>query len=264
MLELRKLSTQNLLWVRTTFYALGHIALFYLLWQFDLFLLFLTLCVFAFGGFAVSAYAHRTLAHKTVVWKNRFIEWILILGCVGSGIGSPLGWAAVHRMHHAYLDTDKDPHSPWRIGFWRSYFHLWDVKPEDVPTKFLTGLTRYKQLFWVHQNAIWLLIAFHTLPFVIFGIDWTLVTLAASCLGVHAMGFTNAVNHWAGEPKKIRTTPTWWLQFGENCHEFHHKYPRSYSFGTGIYDISARVLETFKFWGIVDLQENKNYTDNKE
>ena len=213
----------------------------------------ITILLFLLGGFSVSAYAHRTLSHGAVVWNSSILEWVCIYFCIGSGIGSPLGWATVHRMHHAYLDTDKDPHSPWRIGFWRSYFHLWDIKPEQVPLQFAKGLTKKKKLLWIHNHAVPLLIAFHLMPFVIFGLPGILATLAGSALGVHAMGFTNAVNHWAGEPKRIRTTKTWWLQAGENCHEYHHDNPREYSFGKGISDPSARVLELLEKVGLVKL-----------
>jgi fatty-acid desaturase len=34
-----------------------------------------------------------------------------------SGRGSPIGWVYVHRIHHAYSDSEKDPHSPKNLGF---------------------------------------------------------------------------------------------------------------------------------------------------
>lgn len=110
-----------------------------------------------------------------------------------------------------------------------------------------------KKLAWVHKNAVPLLIAFHVVPLMVFGMAGILVTLSASALGVHAMGFTNAVNHWAGEPKRIRTTNTWWMQVGENCHENHHNKPRDYSFGSGISDPSARILELMEKIGLVEI-----------
>jgi fatty-acid desaturase len=157
-------------------------------------------------------------------------------------------------MHHAYLDTDKDPHSPWSIGFWRSYFHLWSVTPQQVPNKFLRGLTRDKTLLWVHENSIVIMLVFHLVPILLFG--WIgLAWGAAMILGVHAMGFTNAVNHWAGEPKKIRSTAMWWWQWGENCHERHHDKPRDYSFGPGLLDPTARILEVLERLRLVELNK---------
>lgn len=240
----------SLLWARIIFYVLGHAALAYIVWHGMWFSLFLSVVVFLLGGFAVSSYAHRTLAHGTIEWKSSKLEWFQIFMCVASGIGSPLGWAAVHRMHHAYLDTEKDPHSPWQIGFFRSYFHLWWVDPTKVSPKFLAGLTKHKKLLWIHQNSIICLIAVHAILFGLFG----LIGLAASALGVHAMGFTNAVNHYVSEPKEIRSTPTWWMQVGENCHEHHHNSPRDYSFGDGISDPTARVLELLEKFNLVKIR----------
>ncbi len=42
----------------------------------------------------------------------RFVIWIT------TGM-RPREWVAVHRKHHAATDTDEDPHSPARVGFWR-------------------------------------------------------------------------------------------------------------------------------------------------
>lgn len=248
-----KLSTENQVWFRVGLYAYGHAALVYLLYVGNLWVIALAFAIFAIGGFAVSAYAHRGLAHGSVVFKSVFLERVMMVLTVGSAVGSPLGWAAVHRMHHAYLDTDKDPHSPWRIGFWRSYFHLWEISPTAVPFKFLSGLTKEKFLLWVHWNSFLIVIVFHLIPILLFG--WVgLAWGAAMAIGVHAMGFTNAVNHWASEPKKIRSSNLWWWQWGENCHEFHHDKPRSYSFGNGISDPTARVLELMEKLKLVEIR----------
>lgn len=68
--------------------------------------------------FATTVYLHRALAHRAltldrrVAFALRFVIWIT------TGM-RPREWVAVHRSHHANTDTDLDPHSPARIGFWR-------------------------------------------------------------------------------------------------------------------------------------------------
>ena len=64
--------------------------------------------------FFQSFYLHRYGAHKQYTmskfWERFFhvCTWI----AQGSSYLSPRAYAVLHRMHHAYSDTDKDPHSP--------------------------------------------------------------------------------------------------------------------------------------------------------
>ena len=56
------------------------------------------------------------------------------------GVRSPLTWAGVHRMHHAYSDTPKDPHSPKHIGKWRVFLSMYRIK--TIPRKFIKDLLK--------------------------------------------------------------------------------------------------------------------------
>jgi len=64
---------------------------------------------------------HRLLPplffHKTYQ-TNRF--WQFIFAVLGNSAvqRGPLWWASHHRHHHRFADTDEDPHSPSRHGFW--------------------------------------------------------------------------------------------------------------------------------------------------
>ena len=59
-------------------------------------------------------YMHRYASHeaftmgKTTERIFNVLTWIF----QGSNYLSPYGYAVMHRMHHAYADTEKDPHSP--------------------------------------------------------------------------------------------------------------------------------------------------------
>ena len=67
---------------------------------------------------ATSIYMHRGLSHSAVRYHPfaevplRAILWLT------TGM-RPRQWAAVHRRHHAQLDTTDDPHSPAILGVWR-------------------------------------------------------------------------------------------------------------------------------------------------
>lgn len=59
-------------------------------------------------------FLHRYGAHQqftmTKGWERFF--YLLTYLSQGSSFLSPRGYAILHRMHHAYSDTEKDPHSP--------------------------------------------------------------------------------------------------------------------------------------------------------
>ena len=65
----------------------------------------------------VSLTLHRYYSHKSFEFKYPLVKWLCTLIAILSGRGSPIGWVYVHRIHHAYSDTDKDPHSPKNLGF---------------------------------------------------------------------------------------------------------------------------------------------------
>ena len=64
--------------------------------------------------FTQTFYLHRYAAHKMFTmnkfWEKFFFLFTYI--CQGSSFLSPRAYALLHRMHHAYSDTELDPHSP--------------------------------------------------------------------------------------------------------------------------------------------------------
>ena len=64
--------------------------------------------------FCQTFFLHRFGAHRQFTMSKgweRFFHLCTYL-TQGSSFLSPRGYAILHRMHHAYSDTDKDPHSP--------------------------------------------------------------------------------------------------------------------------------------------------------
>ena len=66
------------------------------------------------GLFCQTFFHHRYSAHQmftmTRGWEKFFyvLSWLFM----GSSYLSPKVYGLLHRMHHAYADTEKDPHSP--------------------------------------------------------------------------------------------------------------------------------------------------------
>ena len=73
-----------------------------------------------------SAY-HRAIAHKSVK-LHPVVRNVLTFFAMMNGSGSPLSWAANHRLHHAKSDTPEDISSPRIGGFWWSHLRwLWQA-----------------------------------------------------------------------------------------------------------------------------------------
>ena len=79
--------------------------------------------------------------HRQNFKLSPMVENIILYLIVLTGAKSPLGWAAAHRAHHQYSDTEKDPHSPKHKGFWYSIDTVRDKK-------YLESLIKNNKLPW--------------------------------------------------------------------------------------------------------------------
>ena len=103
----------------------------------------------AFVWFGHDLYYHRYLSHRAFempVWMQR-VCMVLGLFCA---FGSPIGVAAVHVKHHAYADTEDDPHPAhhaFAAWFWT---HPAFDAALDIPTA--KRLMRDRWLLFVSQH----------------------------------------------------------------------------------------------------------------
>ena len=245
-----------------------------------------------FGAMAITIYAHRGLSHNSIKIKWKWLEHLFCSLCILSNIGSPLAWAVVHRMHHVYLDDEKDPHSPHQIGFLRSLTHRWDVPFENVPLRFTRGLLRLETPKWYHNNSFFPFIFFTIFIWAVtvaygtsiygfaelgyymmnifsydgpavwlqtWGLEFAWAGFAGVALGQWSMGITNAWQHSDKRGKGyIRNVP-WYLSFinwGEGSHDYHHSFPRDYSFGKGLNDPTQYFIIFLEKIGALSINRN--------
>lgn len=105
---------------------------------------------------------HRLYSHKAYTTGKIRRFWLLAEAVLcGGGIG-PVTYAAVHRAHHSYSDTEKDPHSPYTnhplyIGLG---FHIFrrDNDRRNSGIKLPIDLMRDSSLRFVerHYHTLWL------------------------------------------------------------------------------------------------------------
>lgn len=67
--------------------------------------------------FCQTFFLHRYSAHRQFRMSRGWEKFFHVLtwAAQGSSYLEPRAYAILHRMHHAYSDTDKDPHSPVRV-----------------------------------------------------------------------------------------------------------------------------------------------------
>ena len=66
-------------------------------------------------GVCTSVCLHRWAAHGAFSCSYPFAVVLSVLGCLATQ-GGPVWWGSKHRVHHAYCEKARDPHSPrWRL-----------------------------------------------------------------------------------------------------------------------------------------------------
>ena len=64
---------------------------------------------------AVTLYLHRSQAHRAVDLHPALCQFFRLWLWLTTGMNTR-EWVAVHRKHHAYVETKEDPHSPKIYG----------------------------------------------------------------------------------------------------------------------------------------------------
>ena len=104
--------------------------------------------------FAITGFYHRYFSHNSFK-TNRFWQFVFAIIGNSSVQRGPLWWAAHHRHHHRYADTDKDIHSPSQHGFIWSHMG-WLTSPANFPTKmnYVKDWAKFPELRWINRFDI--------------------------------------------------------------------------------------------------------------
>jgi fatty-acid desaturase len=183
------------------------------------------------SGFVGVLY-HRKVSHRAFEYKNKFAEYICYVIMILTGQGSPLGWAAVHRIHHAKTDTLEDPQSPHSVGRIKT-FTSW-YKLQDFDSNIVSDISKDSKLIFLHNYYNRLFLIYIVLLLAINPV-WCLyfagvsVTVCAMFVGiVNTFGhddYTNASGTMACN------MPLSFLYWGEGYHKTHHLNPRLTNLG---------------------------------
>jgi stearoyl-CoA desaturase (delta-9 desaturase) len=210
-----------------------------------------TLVVYSFYGcIGATAIFHRLLTHKAYEAPKWFEYFGTLCGTLG-GYGSSIAWVAIHRAHHRYVDTDRDPHSPTYKGWFNVQFLIMFNQPS---IKLVPDLLRSKFHLMMH-NYYWLVHAIYA--GILYYIDPFAVVyahLVPSFLIFHAGGLINNWGHtwgWQDHTGKdtSRNNPILgYLVFGEGWHNNHHNDPKKWNFSEKWWqlDLAALLIKGIK------------------
>ena len=165
-----------------------------------------------------SAGYHRYYSHGAFK-AGKWFEYFTNILSLFVGSGPYLTRAAIHRQHHAYSDTEKDPQSPTHYGFWRIYFNLWGLD-QKIERKFFKGLINNKILKFWHDHYFKMV---GVLVVTLLAIDPLLLVFAYALpcvLSSHLFGLFNAYLHKTGEATNNAFINL--FTAGEGYHKAHH------------------------------------------
>ncbi len=189
---------------------------------------------------AVTIYLHRHQAHRALDLHPavaHFFRWWLWMttGMVTRE------WVAIHRKHHAFVETADDPHSPQIYGIWRLVFGGVFLYVRESHNK--ETIERYSHGTpddWVERHvysrwAVMGLVLMGLFNVCVFGIVPGLLILAIQIAWIPfwAAGIINGVGHFwgyrtfASADTSTNIVPWGILIGGEELHNNHHAYATS-------------------------------------
>ena len=213
------------------------------------------------GLFFQTFFLHRYAAHQTYTMSPAMEKICYVLTWVtqGSNYLSAYGYGVMHRMHHAYADTEKDPHSPKYDAtvfsmMWRTKNIYQDInnKRIAVADKFTKNVpqwegfdkfasSKFSRLGWA---------AAYTVFFIVFATawwQWLFLPIAFFMAPIHGV-IINWFAHIYGYVNfKVNDTsknllPFDFLMMGEGYHNNHHTHSGRANFGVKWHEVDFTYL----------------------
>ena len=189
--------------------------------------------LYALRMFAITAGYHRYFAHRSYR-ASRPVQFVLALLGTTAVQKGPLWWAAHHRAHHRFSDTERDVHSP-QEGFWWSHvgWILCD-RYKDADLSLVRDLVAFPELRVLERISSvmpWLLAGASLLvggwSGLVFGFFGSTVLLWHATFTINSLSHTFGSRRYATGDTSRNNPLLAVLTFGEGWHNNHHHYPAS-------------------------------------
>ncbi|MBJ9907337.1 acyl-CoA desaturase [Acinetobacter bereziniae] len=222
--------------------------------------------------FSITAFFHRYLSHKTFQ-TSRIVQFVFVLIGTMSAQRGPLWWAAHHRYHHRFTDTEHDPHSS-TYGFW--YSHLgWFLNDYNFATRkeVVKDWLKYPEMVWLDRFSLiivlltavsiyalgeWLAVVYPSLAtsglqLLVWGFVVSTVLLIHATLCINSLAHLYGSRDFETEDQSRNNLFLSIITLGEGWHNNHHYYAGSAR--QGFYwwqiDITYYLLKMMSWIGLV-------------
>jgi stearoyl-CoA desaturase (delta-9 desaturase) len=193
--------------------------------------------------FCQSFFLHRYGAHRQFSMSRGWERFFNVLTALSqnSSYLNPRGYAILHRMHHAYSDDARDPHSPKDYGAiipglfrmmmrTKHIYHqiaYFEVEPE----------ARFDGWQWALLPGHWIMGAVHGAI-----VNWS----------GHRYGYRNFPN----DDVSRNSLPVDFLTAGELYQNNHHKYPMSANFAVRWFELDTtyQIMRVLNWLGVIDMK----------
>jgi len=217
----------------------------------------------------VTIYLHRHQAHRALdlhpIISHFFRCWLwLTTGMVTKA------WAAIHRKHHARVETVEDPHSPQIFGInkvlWEgAELYRKEARNQETMDQYGLGTPDdwLERHLYLGHDRIGISLLF-VVNFALFGfIGITIWAVQMAWIPFFAAGVINGIGHYWGyrtfQPEDASTNIVPWgiLIGGEELHNNHHAYPTSARFSIRWYefDLGWQYIQALARVGLAQVKK---------
>lgn len=205
------------------------------------------------GSLGIGLGYHRLLTHRGFK-VPKWLEYTLsVFGMLALQSG-PLSWVTTHRIHHAFTETEKDPHSPRSGTYWAhigwifrgtSQNQSWATMQRYCPDFANDPVHQFmNKYYWIPTVAVGVsLVGIGGIGMLLWGI------FLRTVFGWHFTWLVNSMTHlWGTRRFETRDDSrnnalVAAVSFGEGWHNNHHAYPRSAKHGLAWYEFDINWIQ---------------------
>ncbi len=229
---------------------------------------------------AITLYLHRGVCHSAIEIKptlsHFFRFWLWLTTSMRTA-----DWVAIHRKHHAKVETVEDPHSPAYYGISNVLLRGADLYHEEKNNRIT--IEKYSQNCpndWVEnkiytgKNNLGILILF-IINIILFGVVGIIIwSIQMAWTPIFAAGGINGAGHYWGyrnfntNDDSTNMFPVAFFIGGEELHNNHHAFPTAakFSLKPWEFDIGWLYIKIFQLIGQIKVKRLavKTIVDNPE